>query len=167
MASSQASLQSALTGNVQFSIASSQGITSAQQLIKTQQPNISYQIQRTQGNIAGLVSTQPVVNAKIIGQPNAQLVASSQGLVVSQAGIAVVPGIPGSATNSPIVNVAGTKTQMVPRTQTLIRPTAGVNVVSNTAAVNGASLIQQQQLRMMGLATGKPLLTSFLFARKM
>ena len=148
MASSQVSMQSALTGNEQHLNATSQGIGIAstqnpQQIIKTQQPNITYQIQRTQPANIGLVSAPSVINTKL-GNP--QLGASSQSIVASQAGITVVTGMPGSGTKSPIVNVAVTKPQMVPRTQ--------VSIVSNSVTSNGATLMQQQQLRLMGIASG-------------
>ena len=159
MASSQASMQSSLTGIDQLSIASSQGlgITSVQnpqQVIRSQQPNITYQIQRSQASNVGIVSASSVINTKMLGQANPQLVASNQNVVASQAGITVVAGMPVSGTKSPIVNVAVSKPQMVvQRTQTQIRPTTAINIVSN--ASNGASLIQQQQLRMMGITAGK------------
>lgn len=152
MASSQAQ------ASIQPTLSSAQGIGMAsvqnpQQIIKAQQPNISYQIQRTQGNIAGLVSTQSVMNSKLIGQPGIQLVASSQGISASQGGITVVTGIQSSGTNNPIVNVIATKPQVIQRTQSQIKQTA--NIVSNPVTANGASLLQQQQLRMMGLAAGE------------
>ena len=141
-------MQSTLTGNEQHLSVTSQGIGIAstqnpQQIIKNQQPNITYQIQRTQPANIGLLSTPSVINAKL-GNP--QLGASSQNIVASQTGITVVTGMPGSGTKSPIVNVAVTKPQMVPRTQ--------VSIISNSVASNGATLMQQQQLRMMGIASG-------------
>ena len=85
----------------------------------------------------------------MLGQVNPQLVASSQSIVASQTGITVVAGVPGNGTKSPIVNVAVTKPPMIPRAQAQIRPTAAVNIVNNSATANGASLIQQQQLRIV------------------
>jgi len=152
-------MQSTLTGTDQLSITTSQGIgivpgQSQQQMIKPQQPNITYQIQRTPATNVGLVSTPSLMNSKLLGQVNPQLVASSQNIVAPQTGITVVAGVPGSGTKSPIINVAVTKPQMIPRTQAQIRPTSTVNIVNNSVAANGASLIQQQQLRMMSIAGG-------------
>ena len=162
MTSSQGSMQSTLTGTDQLSITTSQGIGIApgqaqQQMIKPQQPNITYQIQRAPATNVGLISTPSLINSKLLGQVNPQLVASSQSIVASQTGITVVAGVPGSGTKSPIVNVAVTKPQMIPRAQAQIRPTAAVNIVNNSATANGASLIQQQQLRMMSIAGGMSL----------
>ena len=159
MTSSQVSMQSTLTGTDQLSITTSQGIGIApgqaqQQMIKPQPPNITYQIQRTPATNVGLVSTPSLMNSKLLGQVNPQLVASSQNIVAPQTGITVVAGVPGSGTKSPIINVAVTKPQMIPRTQAQIRPTSTVNIVNNSVAANGASLIQQQQLRMMSIAGG-------------
>ena len=159
MASSQGNIQSVLNRSDHISNASSQGIGIAStqnqpQIIKTQQPNITYQIQRTQSTNIGLVSTPSAINTKLIGPAISQFSASSQSIVAPQSGITVVTGMPGSGTKSPIINAVVTKPQVVPRTQTQIRPTTAVNIVNSSVTANGTSLIQQQQLRMMGIASG-------------
>ncbi|XP_065057692.1 uncharacterized protein LOC135685632 [Rhopilema esculentum] len=159
MASSQATMQAALTGTTQLSVASTQGVgltavQSPQQVIKNQPQNITYQLQRTQGTAANLVATQSIINAHMLGQQNVQLVASNAGIVVSQA-VAVVSGVSGNTSKNPIINVAATKQPMIARTQQQIRPTSSaVNIINHPGTANGASLVQQAQLRMLGINAG-------------
>eukprot|EP00112_Aurelia_sp_Birch-Aquarium-sp1_P022766 Seg653.2 transcript_id=Seg653.2/GoldUCD/mRNA.D3Y31 product="hypothetical protein" protein_id=Seg653.2/GoldUCD/D3Y31 len=158
MANSQTSMQAALTGATQLSVATSQGIgitsvPNPQHIIKGQQ-NIAYQLQRSQASTGNLVTTQSIINAQLLGQQNVQLVASNPELVISQGGIVAASTSSGNISKS--TAIAGTKQQMISRTQPQIRPTLQtVNITGASIAANGASLSQQpqqqSQLRMMGM----------------
>ena len=158
MANSQTSMQAALTGATQLSVATSQGIgitsvPNPQQVIKGQQ-NVAYQLQRSQASTSNLVATQSIINAQLLGQQNVQLlVASNPELAMSQGGIVAASTSSGNISKS--TGIEGPKQQMISRTQPQIRPTLQtVNITGASIAANGASLSQQpqqqSQLRMMG-----------------
>lgn len=132
------------------------GITSVpnpQQVIKNQQATIIHQLQRSQTTIPNLATTQSVISAHLLSQHNLQIVGSVANIVASSSGNFPMVATAGKGTT---INANVNKQQILARAQVQSRPTlSAVNVATHTLPANNANLVQQQQLRMMAIATNQ------------